>query len=392
MRVAYVIDSLGHGGAQRQAVEIASRLAQEPDVDVRFAVYRDIGFFQPRLEAAGISAERIPKFGPLDAGFPGRIRRWLVAQQPDVAHVFLPIPTIWTAFALRGYPTPAPVFIAAERSALDENVTGPLAWLLRRAYAAFDAVTANSRPAAAALVSSYGLAPERVHYLPNGIDLAEWDRRAAEPPPFELEPGFFHLAQVGRVAEEKNHRLLLDALARLPEDLRARLRCWFLGAEDGKPHFIEAVRREVAHHGLAEAIRMLPPTPALPALMSRLDGLVLPSRYEGFPNVVLEAMATRLPVVASAVGDVPALLSEGRGGFMVPAGDAAALADALAKLIRLGPGARAEMGAAGRAVVEERFRIEDVARAHLALYRRLAHGLPDEGGRPGGDARAGGLG
>lgn len=375
MNVAYVIDSLGSGGAQRQTVEIASRLVQEPDVRVRVCVYRDFDFFKPRLEAAGIVAARLPKRGPLDLRFPRRLRTWLASEPTDVVHALLPLPTIWTALARRGWPGPAPVWIAAERSAPEQNTPGLLGWALRRAYHAYDAVTANSRPAAETLVSDFGLPRERVHYLPNGIDLVEWDRRAAEPAPIELEPGRFHLALVGRVSEEKNHLLLLAALGRLPPELRSRLCCWFVGADDGTTH-IDTVRREVQEAGLADVVRMVPATPSLPALMTRLDALVLPSRFEGFPNVVMEAMASRLPVIASSVGDVPSLLRDGQGGFVVPPGDAAALAAALARMVELDADARAALGAAGRAAVEAGFRIEDVTRAHLELYRRLAHDLP----------------
>jgi glycosyltransferase involved in cell wall biosynthesis len=379
MHVAYVIDNLGSGGAQRQAVEVAVHLRRDAGARVSFAIYRDVGFFRPRLDAAGIAVDLLPKWGPVDPGFPGRLGAWIEAQAPDVVHAFLPLPTIWSALARRGLRgrVRQPVWIAAERSSPEENVGRVLAWALRRAYPGFDAVTANSRPAAEILVSRFGVASERVHYLPNGIDLDEWDERMSRPCPVALESGRFHLALVGRISEEKNHRLLLAALGRLAPELRARLRCWFVGAEDGPPKFLDAIRREIASRGLAEVVQMLPPTRELAALLARLDALVLPSRYEGFPNVVLEAMASRLPVVASAVGDVPSLLEDGQSGFVVPPGDTVALADGLARLIDLEVDARRALGEAARATVERRFRIEVVAKAHLDLYRRLADALPD---------------
>ena len=387
MHVAFVIDNLGSGGAQRQAAEIAVRLQCDAGVRVSVAVYRQIDFFRSRLEEAGVQVHRLPKRGPLDPFFAGRLGSWLAERGPDVVHAFLPAPVFWTAVARsrdRG-DGGATAWIAGERSSPSENLG--LAWtrILRWAYARYDAVTANCHPAADELVQDFGIPAERVHYLPNGIDLETWDRRAAGSAPHDVEPDRFHLALVGRMTEEKNHRLLLEALSVVEPTLRRALRVWFVGATDHAPRLVEAIRAEIGARGLGEVVRMVPPTPELPALMARLDALVLPSRFEGFPNVVLEAMASRLPVLASAVGDVPFMIEHGRSGLVVPAGDVAALTEGLSRLLAMTPGERAAMGASARAAVETRYRIELVAQQHLDLYRRLVAALR-------GDARAGALG
>jgi glycosyltransferase involved in cell wall biosynthesis len=378
MHVAFVIDNLGSGGAQRQAAEIAVRLHRDAGVRVSLAFYRRIDFFRARAEEAGVEVHELPKRGPLDPFFAGRLRSWLAAHSPDVVHAFLPAPVFWTALARPRKPEAggmAAVWIAGERSSPRENLSPAWKRILRWAYARYDAVTANCHPAADVLVSDFGIPADRVHYLPNGIDLATWDRRAAGPAPLTLEPGRFHLALVGRVTEEKNHRLFLEALTRVAPERRRALRVWFVGATDHAPRLVAAIRAEIAERGLSDVVRMVPPTPELPALMARLDALVLPSRYEGFPNVVLEAMASRLPVLASAVGDVPFMIEHGRSGWVVPPGDAAALAEGLSRLLSAPPAGRAAMGAAARAAVESRYRIELVAQQHLDLYRRLADAM-----------------
>ena len=116
---------------------------------------------------------------------------------------------------------------------------------------------------------------------------------------------------------------------------------------------------------------IVPPVGNVASVLSRLDALVLCSDFEGFPNVVLEAMASRLPVVATRVGDVPSLIDEGGTGFVVEPRDAAGLAAALERLASLDPGAREAMGARARARVEERFRMEAVASSYLELYEEL---------------------
>lgn len=373
MRVAYLIDNLGSGGAQRQAVEIAARLSRVDGVDVHFAIYRPGGFFDARLREAEIPLTCIPKRGPIDPLFPGRLRRWIRATRPTVLHAFLPMPVLWTAVACTTGRGPWPFWIGAERSSPIDN-TRRLGPVTRWAYARADAVTANSIRAAEALVEAWGLPVEHVHYLPNGIDLAAWDARATGPAPFPIDPSDLNLALVGRFSAEKNHVVFLDALMRLPPALRARVRVFLIGAPDSES---EAVAARIQAHGLGGRVTCHPPTADLPALLARLDGLVLPSRYEGSPNVVLEALASRLPVVASDVGDVPSLVSP-ESGFRVPPGDVDALAGALERLLGATGEARAAMGAAARATVEASFAIDHVAQMHLDLYRRLTDSVPGD--------------
>jgi glycosyltransferase involved in cell wall biosynthesis len=123
-------------------------------------------------------------------------------------------------------------------------------------------------------------------------------------------------------------------------------------------------------------VRLVSETPEIPALRRVADAVVLPSLFEGFPNVLLEAMASGLPAVATAVGDVPSLIEEGVTGFLVPSGDAAALALALERLHALGPEARRAMGRAARAQVEARHQLEGVAARHLTLYESLLAASP----------------
>jgi glycosyltransferase involved in cell wall biosynthesis len=100
---------------------------------------------------------------------------------------------------------------------------------------------------------------------------------------------------------------------------------------------------------------------------------VLPSRYENFPVVLLEAMACGVPVVATRVGGIPELVTDGVEGLLVPAGDAPALREALAAIVR--DGARASgMGARARRRIEGRYTWDIIAAQMAALYARVAAG------------------
>jgi len=371
MKLVYLIDNLGSGGSQRQAVELARHLRRRHDVEVQFAVYHDIDFYGARLREAEIPVEVLPKSGPLDLAFAGRLARWLREAQPDLVHAFLLRPVVWGLLATRLLPASRrPVFVAGERSGLVASSIR-LRALQTPCYRLADAVTANAATVAREIERRLGVSASRLHYLPNGIDLEEWDALSAAPCPLTLEPDRFHIALVGGLRVEKNHALLLEALRRVPEETRRRWRVWFIGAESGIAGHAERVRTMVGELGLGELVRFAPPTQAIAAVMRKLDVIVLPSTFEGFPNILLEAMASRLPLIATAVGNVPEMVVDGRTGFVVPPGDPAALEQALLRVAAMTPEARQTMGDAARASVEERYRIEVVAAQHLALYRRL---------------------
>ena len=381
LRVLFVIDNLGSGGAQRQSVALALRMRRRPDVVPSFLVYRESDFFGDRLGAAGIEVEQISKRFRYDPTAVLRIGEAFRRRQPDIVHAFLPAPSAWTAAALRWLPARArPKFVAAERSApraLPRHTRQLLRWIYRSA----DAVTVNSQAALDCIRADFGVPSPRLHYVPNGIDLDAWDRSCEGPEPAGFEPGHFHVALVGRVEAEKNHLLLLRALSALGPAVTASWRVWFVGAETGPPEFVQRVKREVAERGLDSIIHFLPPQPAIGRLMRRLDAVVLPSHYEGFPNVVLEAMATRRVVLAAPVGDVPALVADGETGFLFAPDDVGSLAAGLRRLAGLPAAVRAAMGERARDRVAKSFQIEDIADRYLAVYRLVTASEATSAGR-----------
>ncbi len=186
------------------------------------------------------------------------------------------------------------------------------------------------------------------------------------PPPGPLPDGP-RLAVVGRLIPIKGHETLLEAFA------AARERVSGLTLEIAGDGTLEAdLRATAARLGLDDAVsflgRVAPATPVL----ERAQIVVVPSLGEGFGMVALEAMERGRPVIASAVGGLPEIVDDGRTGLLVPAGDSAALGEAIADLAADRVRA-AVLGAAGRTRALEEFsqerctdRIEELYRAALA--------------------------
>jgi glycosyltransferase involved in cell wall biosynthesis len=260
--------------------------------------------------------------------------------------------------------------VAAERNsriATDWREAALQRWLYRRA----DAVTVNAAPVVDEIASRLGVPPSRICYVPNGIDLEAWDTSSSAQPTLQVPTNGLHFAVVGGFRPQKNHALLFRTLGSMGKEARRGWTFWCVGDETAGSEEARAVRQLAAELDLGDCVQFAPATPELAAFLGRMDGLVLPSAWEGFPNVVLEALAARVPVVATRVGDVAALVEPGRSGWLVEAGDEPALAASLRELADLLPEERARMGQAGRSRVEQKFQMASIAERYMALYLRL---------------------
>jgi len=195
---------------------------------------------------------------------------------------------------------------------------------------------------------------ERTVVIPNAVPL-DVPRAHAE------SGGRLRVASVGRLAAPKDFITLVRALARLPG---GSYRAQIIG--DGPDR--GAIAREIERLGIGAPVSLAGECGDVPQRLAAADVLVLSSRSEAMPMVVLEAMAAGLPVVASAVGGMPELVVDGETGLLVAPGDPEALAAALSRLAR-DPLLRGRLGAAGRARAERHHSLQDMRRRHADLYR-----------------------
>ena len=210
-----------------------------------------------------------------------------------------------------------------------------------------------------------------------------WDRLkvvhcAIEPAAFDdpapLPGGPLRLVCIGRFAEQKGQIMLIRAMARLRDSL-PDIHLSLVGDGDMRP----ALESAIAQRGLGDRITLTGwlPEDGVRAELVAAHALVLPSFAEGLPMVAMEAMAAARPVIATWVAGIPELVQPGRTGWLVPAGDAAALADAVADLAATPPERLAAMGRAGRERVLRRHDADTEAGKLAALFAE-AIGSPQE--------------
>lgn len=285
--------------------------------------------------------------------------RW----RPDVILAFFGIPSGlagWAAKRLAGVP-----YLVSLRGgdvpgfrpydfALYHRLAAPL---IRMIWRGAEHVVANSDGLKALAEAFYPGFPIRV--IPNGVDLQKYRpaRREWSPP---------RLLLVGRLVHQKGADLLLDALSDLSE---YSWQLTLVGDGPQRPH-LEA---QAARLGLQARVYFADwlEGEALVAAYQQANLFVFPSRHEGMPNVVLEAMSAGLPVVASRIAGNEELVVDGETGLLIPPEDVDALRRALETLL-LDADLRQRMGAAARARVEEHFSWRRSAESYLHLLNTKA--------------------
>jgi glycosyltransferase involved in cell wall biosynthesis len=182
------------------------------------------------------------------------------------------------------------------------------------------------------------------------------------------KPGERIVISANRLSPDKGTHVLIDAVRTV---IQADPGVRFLICGDGASR--PDLERQVRAAGLQEVVVFAGFRPELDAWMPNADLLALPSFNEGLPNVVLEACACGVPCVATAVFGTPEVLHDGVNGYLVPAGDAAALADRIIRLLA-DPELRRRMGDAGRELVREQFTFAAQARQYVDLFAEMGIG------------------
>jgi glycosyltransferase involved in cell wall biosynthesis len=355
MRIVHVVQGLGIGGQERLVVQLSQELAargHEPSI-VSLSPGGEV-----RAEASGVPVHDATRGPGADASLVPRLAVLLRRLGADVVHTHNPSPMLHAVPAALLARTPRRV-----HTKHGANVYGRRGlWAARAIVRVLDAVVAVSPETAAVARSKERVPASRLHVVPNGIPL-----RAYGPDPeasarvrreLGLPQDAFVVGSVGRLAVEKDYPLLVRALAPM---LGERMRLVLVGEGDARAAIERAVPPWCAPFVTLTGTRR-----DVPALLASFDLFVLSSRTEGLPLAVPEAMACALPVVATAVGGLPGVVTADCG-VLVPAGQAAPLARVVGELAADRGRAR-RMGEAARRHALARFSIERMVDDYERIY------------------------
>lgn len=371
LRLLAIIEATSITGPVKNLLEFA-RLAVAEDVFTTIATFTrgepENQFTRAVQELSrtheGIFLETIPETGPLDRGPISSLRTLAARVKPDIIQTHavkshflvrsagLPKTAPWVAFH-HGYTWPT--LKARSYNQLDR-------WSLRAAKQ----VLTVSIPFRDQLVAA-GVAKERIQIIHNAISGdwgVDWGAKRREPP-MKIPAGRKVILIVGRLSREKDHLTLLEAVNRLRPAITPHL----IIVGDGPER--QRIDDNISQLEFGDFVTLTGHQSSAEPWYGLADVAVLSSLSEGSPNALLEAMATSVPVVATAVGGVPEIVTDEESALLVKPGDAAAMSAAIARILNE-PKLAARLTQRSHELILERHTPEARVRRLVAIYRGLS--------------------
>lgn len=361
IRVMQVVPQFAVGGGERVAMQLLLNLdSSEFKAAALCLQARPDSEMVRRLEGAGVNVVYLGKRPGID---PVTMRKVFAAVRrfrPDILHSHnYSLPYLLPA--LVGHTVKAAIHTI--HSLAEYDAQGFQRRLTRFAFRRLNVTpVAISEAVGRSIRRVYGVdAP----LVPNGIPIEEYRRNAGAGSKWRQANGIRNddilFVNVSRLWKVKNHRLFLEAFAEVSRRLPSA-RCLIVG--DG-PIRVE-IETQIAALSLAGRVGLLGDRNDIPEILAAADLFVLSSDCEGSPLCIMEAMAAGKPVVATAVGGIPELVTRACG-ILVPKGDAAAMSLGMMKL-GSDRELRSRMGAAARASAERHFGVDGMTKKYETLY------------------------
>lgn len=363
LRIIFVMEDLCYGGTQRQTLQLAQRLDRTRYCPVLVTLTGKTDLDDEAL-ASGIEVHHMGHGREVDTVFFLRLLHTLKDLDPDVVVPCTAMPNIWGRIwgwwlkKIQGRPQGVLGTVRGGGAPVRQHEK----WLWRLC----DHMVCNS-PELVTDLRGLGVPEDRITCIANGVDTERF--APVEPSPSKRAP---LIVCVARLCEDKDHETLIKAFEQVyAANNRARLRL----VGDGPWH--ERIQNRIAGSNAQYGMELLPGCADVRPHLAEAQIFALSSVREGQPNVLLEAMASGLPVCATSVGGIPDMIAQGQNGLLCAAGDADALAQNLLKLLN-DPALLDSMGASNRQKALADYSFATMVSAHEAIFDRLC-GLGDRG-------------
>jgi glycosyltransferase involved in cell wall biosynthesis len=362
LKICYIAGTLGQGGAERQLFYAIQALRQN-GVAVRVLSLDSGGFWEGPINQLGATVTHVGQ----DGSRAKRVCRILKTLKKEPADILQS-----QHFYTNAYASVSAFFLNCKAiGALRSNGFFDLSQcgnLGGRINLHLPQILAANSQSSIHYAMKRGVPASRLFFLPNVVDTERFKPAAITP------QGPITLLAVGRLTREKRFDRFISLVHRLRSSLALDVRGWIVGPTRADQDLRPELERQAASLGLrSNALRFLGRIPEMSSIYQQSTIFVLTSEHEGTPNVLLEAMASGLPVVATRVGGVPEIVQHGCTGFLAAKDEINELTSAILALAR-NPQLAIEMGARARAYIEQTHSVHQLP-AHLADLYDLASGI-----------------
>jgi glycosyltransferase involved in cell wall biosynthesis len=355
MKIIQVIPSFAFGGAEIMCENLIYALKKQGHEVSAISLFDSRTPIAERIEAAGISIRYLGKKPGLDLSIKGKLKKIFKEERPDAVHVHLN--------AIK-YAAPAAKAARVGRcvytvhNVADKDASGFSRklnhYFFKHSMATPVALTSTVKES---ITDVYGICPCKISVVFNGIDLAKCIRKES----YQLGESI-EILHVGRFFAQKNHAGMLEAFKKIHDEIpKAHLR--LIG--DGELR--DATEQLARELGIEDAIIFEGKQANVYPYLHGADLFILPSLYEGMPITLIEAMGSALPIVATEVGGIPDMLSDGESALLCPC-DPDAVADACIKLLR-DDFLRERLGR-GALDAAQKFSAEEMAEKYVEVYSK----------------------
>lgn len=363
IKVCYLINGLGPGGAETMLYRLLQNIDRSIFEPVVIALLKRPGTLAKKIQDTGIPVHIVGVKSKLDAKKVINLYRLLIELKPDILHTQLFASDI--IGRVLGKFLNVPLVITSIRNTIFGGKVKEMLIKWTDRYA--DKTTIICQTAGNRMIQNSIVPKDKLSVIYNGIDIKDFEVKVSKEERQEIRKSLgittepFLLLAVAGMRLQKGYPFLLKAVSLLDKN---DLKLVIVGDGKMRPN----LENQVKELGIENKVNFMGWSYEVPKLMSVADALVLSSIWEGLPGVVLEAMASELPVISTFVGGVPELIVDSENGFLVPSKDPYALAEAIKKVMTMPDEDRKEMGLAGKLKVKKHFSVDKMVASYEQLY------------------------
>ncbi|VAW92008.1 hypothetical protein MNBD_GAMMA22-2531 [hydrothermal vent metagenome] len=360
--VVHIIDRLPADGAERLLVDVLKNRS----INFRFMVLCLVegGALVAELEENGIPVIIFDKSSKYDLRILFKLIFWLRKQKPTIVHTHLFTADTWgrlAAFIVR-----VPGIVNTVHST--NTWMGTVHRIIDKSLSYItDRVIACSQEVANVLVNTFNIANKRILVVANGIDFQRFETvnstRIKEID--SLSDEIIKIVIIGRLHPAKGHLDLIKAITELKSS-HSDFHVFFVGEGELQQEIIEKCNE----NDISDYITLMGQRSDIPSILAKVDIFVMPSHWEGLPMALLEAMAMSKPVIASRVGGIPDVISDGVNGLLINKCDYLSLKNAFQKLLP-DTELRNKLGKEAKKTVLEKYSAKNVSQQYELLYQKI---------------------